>query len=122
MPVRRRRTPEELVTQPAFVVPMAPRLVASLPGPEGWLYEVKWDGFRTIAIKDRGKVQLVSRNEKDLGDRFPNVVGQVTGVGAETAVIDGELVAIDARGRPSFQLLSQRRAGGRPVVYYAFDL
>jgi bifunctional non-homologous end joining protein LigD len=88
-------------------------------GPE-WTYEVKWDGYRTLARKDGGRVTLLSRNLKDATALYPSVARAVERLGARSALVDGELVAVDEQGRPSFQALHHQSA--RTIVYYAFDL
>lgn len=98
-----------------------------------WLFEVKWDGYRAIAFIHDGKVRLVSRNQNDLTPRYPELKDLPQFVNAKTAILDGEVVALDEQGRASFSLMQQRtgfRPGGRraaanadvPVLYYAFDL
>jgi len=88
-------------------------------GPE-WEYELKLDGYRTLAIRSGKHVQLRSRNNKDLGGRFRGVVAGLAELTDET-VIDGEVVALDDSGRPSFNTL-QNYAAGHSIFYYAFDL
>src|SRR3954452_6966601 len=92
--------------------------------PEGllWTYEVKWDGYRALALKDGSRVQSLSRNQKHLTGDYPSVVGAVNTVRTNTIVLDGEIAAIDDDGRPSFQALQHRSTGGPPIVYYAFDV
>jgi bifunctional non-homologous end joining protein LigD len=99
-----------------------------------WLYEIKWDGYRAIAFLDGGAVRLISRNQNDLTAAYPELRSIGDNVQAHTAILDGEIVALDEQGRPSFGLMQQRTgvgAGGRhiqrarddiPVVYYVFDL
>jgi bifunctional non-homologous end joining protein LigD len=93
---------------------------AALPIGDGWSYEVKWDGYRTLALKDGARVRLYSRNLKDVTAAYPSVVRTLGELRAPHALVDGELVAIDEEGRPSFQALHHQSA--RAVVYYAFDL
>jgi bifunctional non-homologous end joining protein LigD len=92
--------------------------------PEGllWTYEVKWDGYRTLAVKNGSRVQLLSRNQKDLTRDYPGVVAALRTIRSPDAVFDGEIVAVDEKGRPSFQALQHRTTAGLTVVYYAFDL
>jgi bifunctional non-homologous end joining protein LigD len=101
-------------------------------GPD-WLFEIKWDGYRAIAFIENGKVRLVSRNQNELTARYPELKDLAESVKAKTAILDGEVVALDEQGRASFSLMQQRtgfRPGGRrsvanadvPVLYYAFDL
>jgi bifunctional non-homologous end joining protein LigD len=89
-----------------------------LPDAEGWLYEVKFDGYRALAIKSGGQVRLRSRNDKDFTKRYPGVVAAMRELPDET-VIDGEIVALDAAGKPVFSLLQN---GGTNVHFYAFDV
>ena len=79
------------------------KLVPSLPAGEHWRCEVKWDGYRGIAIINSGKVQLISRNQKDLSRRFNVIVDALEKLKAQSAVLDGEIVALDQEGKPSFQ-------------------
>jgi len=95
---------------------------SALPvGPE-FTYEVKWDGYRALATKDGASVRLVSRNQKDLTRDYPTVVAALQTVRVPKLVLDGELVALDAQGRPSFQALQHRLTSALSIVYYAFDV
>lgn len=108
---------------PQFVEPMLARPVTTLPAEEGWIYEVKWDGYRALAVKDGADVQLLSRKNKRMTSDFPAVVAAVRGLLAERVVLDGEIVALDSTGRPQFQLLQNRAsAKDAPIVYYVYDL
>ena len=91
-----------------------------LPVGRGWIYEVKWDGYRALAIKDEGEVRLISRNKKDLTRDYPTLVTALKALPAKRAILDGEIVALDASGQPSFQAL-QHRWSGFTLVYCAFD-
>ena len=93
---------------------------SALPVGEDWSYEVKWDGYRTLALKDGPRVRLFSRNLKDVTGAYPSVTRTLGELKAAAALVDGELVAIDEQGRPSFQALHHQAA--HVVVYYAFDL
>ena len=106
---------------PAFQTPLAAVAVKALPEGDDWLYEVKLDGYRALILKDGARVQVRSRNDKDLA--YPSVVTAARRLNAQQAVIDGEIVAVDEQGRPSFQALQHR--GSHPkhrIVFYAFDL
>jgi bifunctional non-homologous end joining protein LigD len=106
-----------------FVPPMAAEVVDRLPEGDDWLYEVKFDGYRALLIKNARTVQLRSRNDKDLGAAYPAIHAAGLRLHAQSAVVDGEVVAVDASGRPSFQALQHRSAHpGHTVVFYAFDL
>ena len=91
--------------------------------PEGprWMYELKLDGYRAIAYKRGGVVRLRSRNDKDFDARYPGVVKGLAQLPDET-VIDGEVVAFDEEGRPSFGALQNYGSSSAPVVYYVFDV
>ncbi len=100
---------------------------------EGWVFEIKLDGYRLLAGRTGGSVQLLSRNGNDLAGSFPEVVAAMADLPGEDLVLDGEVVAMDQRGRPSFQRLQQRgklakslevgRASRKwPTIFFAFDL
>jgi bifunctional non-homologous end joining protein LigD len=112
------------VGKPRFIDPMKAKLVEKPPGTGDWIYELKFDGIRLIAIKDDDKVSLLSRNQNDLSARFPEIVDTIKNLPAKECVLDGEVVALDEEGRSSFQLLQAREMEGRksPVYFYAFDL
>jgi bifunctional non-homologous end joining protein LigD len=93
---------------------------AQLPQGPGWSYEVKFDGYRTLAIKDGQRVKLFSRNLKDATRLYPSVAREVARLRSESVLLDGEIVAVDEQGRPSFQALHHQSA--HAVVYYAFDV
>src|SRR5687767_3966031 len=107
-----------------FVEPMKCRLVREPPSGKDWIYEIKFDGIRAIAVKDKGHVRLFSRLKNDLTARFPEVARAVEALPCQRAILDGEVVALDPSGRSSFQLLqSAHMPGARPpICYYAFDL
>jgi bifunctional non-homologous end joining protein LigD len=99
---------------------MLATLAAKLPGGGDWTYEVKFDGYRTIAVKDGPRVTLFSRNLKDVTRMYASVAATIATIDAPAAMLDGEIVAIDAEGRPSFQALHHQAA--HATVFYAFDL
>jgi bifunctional non-homologous end joining protein LigD len=90
--------------------------------PEGdWLYEINHDGYRALAFKDGKDVRLVSRNKKAFD--YPQLVDTLRKLPAERAILDGEIAALDEKGRSSFQLLQLFKSSGDvPLVYYVFDL
>jgi bifunctional non-homologous end joining protein LigD len=118
---------------PTAIQPMLATAVARPFDNPDWLFEIKWDGYRAVAFIDDGGVRLVSRNQNDLTGQYPELRELPKFVKAQRAVVDGEVVALDEEGRPSFSLMQQRtgfrpgkpRLPGRqgvPVIYYAFDL
>ena len=117
---------------PRTLVPMK-AANGDLPTGPGWTYEVKWDGMRALAFVDRGALRVQSYNERDVTVSWPELAGLAAALPAEVALLDGELVATDGDGRPSFGLLQQRmhltnpvevarRAAEVPVSYVVFDL
>lgn len=84
-------------------------------------YEIKFDGYRALAMKTRGKVHLRSRNDNDFNARYPGIVKALAPMPDET-VIDGEVVALDQEGRPSFNTLQNYGSAGAPLHFYIFDL
>jgi bifunctional non-homologous end joining protein LigD len=110
--------------KPRFIEPMKPKLLDEPPKHGDWLYELKFDGIRAIAVKDGAKVNLISRNENELRARFPEIADAVKQLSIKECVIDGEVVALDEEGRSSFQLLQALEMEGRkaPVRFYVFDL
>jgi bifunctional non-homologous end joining protein LigD len=118
---------------PESVVPMLARL-AELPAKdEGWAVEVKWDGVRAIAYCRPGRLELQTRNLNEVTSQYPEVRRLARQLGSRDAVLDGELVAFDDEGRPSFGRLQQRihqtsesvvrrRMKSHPVTYVIFDL
>jgi bifunctional non-homologous end joining protein LigD len=110
--------------EPRFIEPMKAKLVEDPPTHGDWLYELKFDGIRAIAIKNGKKVSLVSRNENKLNDRFAEIAEAVKNLPIRDCVIDGEVVALDEEGRSSFQLLQalEMEARKAPLRFYVFDL
>jgi bifunctional non-homologous end joining protein LigD len=105
-----------------FVEPMVAEPVTQLPEGDEWMYEVKWDGFRTLGLKEGERVRLLSRRNRDMSGDFPTILAAVQELPVERALVDGELVALDEDGRPSFQALQNRSSRSPRVIYYAFDL
>jgi bifunctional non-homologous end joining protein LigD len=100
--------------------PMLATPADDLPRGSGWLYEVKWDGFRAVARMAGGDVELWSRGGHDLRERFPDVARALPrGLGSPDCVVDGEVCALDEEGKPSFSLL---QSGNAPRTYLVFDL
>jgi bifunctional non-homologous end joining protein LigD len=108
--------------RPAFFEPMAAAVVDRLPVGEEWLYEAKFDGYRALALKDGASVKILSRRGNDLTSDYPSIRRAVAALTAKSVTLDGELVAFDESGRPSFQQLQHRTAKGTAIRYFAFDL
>src|SRR6266404_5931612 len=104
--------------RPSFIAPMQALRVAELPDGD-WLYEVKLDGYRALAFKE---VRLISRNNKPLNYR--QLLDSLKLLAVEQVILDGEIVALDEKGRSSFQLLQVYKSSEQrvPLVYYVFDL
>jgi bifunctional non-homologous end joining protein LigD len=110
---------------PAAIEPMlATPDGGHLPDGPGFAYEFKWDGYRAVMrVAATGTTLLTSRNGIDFTSRYPELTGIARdALGGRAAVLDGEIVALDERGRPDFELLQHRRTGSRPVSYFAFDV
>jgi len=102
--------------------PMLATLVEDIPRGPGWLFEVKWDGYRALGYVRGGEVKLVSRNANDLTGRFANVAKELAkAVKSPDCVVDGEICALDEDGRPSFSAMQQAKPE-TPIVYEVFDL
>jgi len=118
-------SPSDLPSAKArFIEPMKAKLVEKPPATSDWIYELKFDGIRLIGVKRDEKVSLLSRNQNDLSGRFPEIVEAIENLSPRECVIDGEVVAVDDKGRSSFQLLQAHEMEGRksPIYFYAFDL
>ncbi|MEJ7825288.1 MAG: DNA ligase D [Solirubrobacteraceae bacterium] len=118
---------------PAQVKPMLARAGALPPDGDRWAYEIKWDGMRALAYSDPGHIRLQSRNGNDITVSYPELRGLNRALSSHQAILDGEIVAFDEHGRPSFGRLqsrmhissesaARRRAKEVPVAYIAFDL
>jgi bifunctional non-homologous end joining protein LigD len=104
-----------------FVEPMMARAVNELPAGSEWQYEIKLDGDRAEAINNRGAIQLLSRRNNILNNRFPEIAIALESL-EDGVIVDGEVVALDPRGRPNFNLLQHHKQNSRAIVYYLFDL
>jgi DNA ligase D-like protein (predicted ligase) len=108
-------------TKAHFVEPMLLVRTDKLPEGTNWAYELKLDGYRAIAFKSGGSVHLRSRNDKDFNGRYPTIVKALSAMPDET-VIDGEVVALDESGRPSFHSLQNYGSASASILYYVFDV
>ncbi len=118
---------------PESIEPMKATLAKLPADEENWGFEIKWDGVRAIAYCPPGHLRLESRTRREITAQYPEIGALPAELGGRAAVFDGELVAFDEEGMPSFQLLqrrmhvgsaseARRRAGSTPVVYMIFDL
>lgn len=107
-----------------YFAPQLTRLVEHPPQDDGWLHEVKWDGYRLLACIAKGKVQLWSRNEIDWNERVPEIVTALAALGLHSARFDGELIALDDQGRSDFGLLQKTLSGEAQadLRYVVFDM
>jgi bifunctional non-homologous end joining protein LigD len=110
--------------KPRFIPPMKLKLLETPPTAGDWIYELKFDGIRLIAVKNGEKVNLISRNGNELAARFSEAADSIRALPIEDCVIDGEVVALNEKGGSSFQLLQAHEMEGRraPIYYYVFDL
>jgi bifunctional non-homologous end joining protein LigD len=121
-PVRKKKTDARIKrVEATFIEPMHCKAVAALPEDEQWGFEIKFDGYRCIAVRNDSEITLFSRNRNVLNDRFPNIVEALRSIDGDF-VLDGEIVALDEQGRPSFQLLQSARSPLLSAYFYIFDL
>jgi bifunctional non-homologous end joining protein LigD len=118
---------------PEGLRPMNATLGTRAPTGDGWAWELKWDGIRALAYVDGGRIRLFTRNGNEVTHRYPELRGLGVALGPRDAVLDGEIVALDESGRPSFELLQRRMhvespnvirrlSGEVPAVYMVFDV
>src|SRR6185437_3123719 len=118
---------------PGFFAPMGASIADSIPTGKKWLFEVKWDGVRGLTFIDNGAMSIFTRNNIRCEQQYPELLVMPHYIDAQQAVIDGEIVALDARGISKFELIQprihQRDAGAianmaknSPVHFFAFDL
>lgn len=109
--------------EPAFVEPQLAKVVSSVPGGPEWVHEIKYDGYRLIAVRRGGGVRLFTRSGLDWTDRFGGLAGEIAALPGGDLVLDGEAVRFDAKGRSSFGMLQESlKEGGGDITYVAFDL
>jgi DNA ligase D-like protein (predicted ligase) len=104
-----------------FVQPMLAKAVDRLPEKGDWLYELKLDGYRSLAMKKHGTLTLLSRRGNNLNKRFP-LISEAFNFLPDNTIVDGEIVALDRQGKPSFSALQNSLRGSLPFYFYAFDL
>jgi DNA ligase D-like protein (predicted ligase) len=104
-----------------FIEPMECLSVPNVPEGPGWTYEIKLDGYRAVAVKSAGKVNLYSRRKKSFNAQYPYLVDALKSL-PENSVVDGEVVALDDSGRPDFHLLQEFRRQASRIHYFVFDL
>ncbi|HET8644306.1 MAG TPA: DNA polymerase ligase N-terminal domain-containing protein, partial [Vicinamibacteria bacterium] len=108
---------------PGFVAPQLATLVDAAPPGEGWVHEMKLDGYRILARLERGQARLLSRRKNDWTDRFPEVARVVECLPARQALVDGEVAVLQPDGTTSFQALQNlASAGDGQLAYFVFDL
>jgi bifunctional non-homologous end joining protein LigD len=109
---------------PASLAPMMPTRTERPFSHPDWLFEPKLDGYRLIALLNNGKARLISRRGLDATEQYPWLVRELERQPFRNAALDGEVVALDEQGRPSFQHLQNRAdpASSATLLYYAFDL
>jgi ATP-dependent DNA ligase len=103
-----------------FIEPMLCLAVEKLPEGPAWEYEVKLDGYRAIGVRTKAGVELWSRNKRDFSRRFSKVARALEALPIET-VLDGEIVAVNGDGQPSFRSLQNFGDSAAAILFYAFD-
>lgn len=104
-----------------FIEPMLAKLTNRLPEGDHWLYEIKLDGYRALVIKRNGSVSVYSRRGNNLNSRFHTIARSFDFL-PDNTMIDGEIVAIDKKGQPSFNALQNYRSRTQPLYFYVFDV
>jgi bifunctional non-homologous end joining protein LigD len=116
---------------PAIIKPMLATLVDDPFSDPEWIFETKWDGFRSVCFIKNGKARFVSRNQIEMTPQYPELADLPKQVDAKEAILDGEIVALDKDGMPKFQLLQNKlrirsgsyaHASNAQLVYFVFDL
>ncbi len=119
---------------PERIEPMMARLGTAIPSPDSaWGFEFKWDGIRALAHVEGGRVRLMSRSGEEITSRYPEIHAMGRALGSSEVILDGEIVALDEKGRPSFEEIQQRMGLTSesevrrkmklvPVTYMLFDL
>ena len=110
------------MTRSRFIKPCSPVLAKALPVGAEWLHEVKFDGYRVQVHKAGRDVEIFSRNGHDFTLRFLPIAIMLAELPARFVVLDGEIVASDAAGRPDFGALHRRRTAGSDITLWLFDL
>ncbi len=107
-----------------FVEPMKCKLLEEIPAGEDWIYEIKFDGIRALTLKDDDEVELYSRLKNKMSHRFGGIAEAIKSLHCKSAILDGEIVALEESGRSSFQLLQMSRMPGQApsICYYLFDI
>jgi bifunctional non-homologous end joining protein LigD len=121
-------------TMPERIEPMMAKLASKIPSPDDdWGYEFKWDGIRAVAYVEGGTVKLISRSGEIITSRYPEIHAMGRALGSREVILDGEIVALDDNGRPSFEEIQQRmgltsdseirrKMKEVPVTYMLFDV
>jgi bifunctional non-homologous end joining protein LigD len=107
---------------PKSLEPMKAQMVDKPFDDDHWLFEIKWDGIRLVSFIDDGKVSLQTRAGRIVDAEYPQLQAISRLVNARQAILDGEVVALDEEGRPSFQLLQNRGKEEHPLQYVVFDI
>lgn len=113
---------ESTLTLPAFRSPQLATLAGRVPEGEGWLFEMKFDGYRAIAAIAGNQVRIYTRNSHDWTRQFGYLVPALSKLTKGSALIDGEICAIDSTGRSNFSLLKTSLDGKSPIDFFVFDL
>ncbi|MBC2776617.1 DNA ligase D [Parasphingopyxis marina] len=119
----RKKSPRRTVKLPEFRKPQLATLVDAVPAGNNWLHEIKYDGYRALVAAAGGKAKIYTRSGLDWTAKFPDVAEAFAAFDLPGALIDGEIVALDAKGNPDFSTLQKRlKEGGDGFVLFAFDL
>ena len=110
------------VKMPGYFKPMMAKVTKNPFDKNGWIYEIKWDGYRVISFIEKNKVELMSRNLKNFNTRFPDLIPELKKIKLD-AILDGEVVALNTDGKPNFQALQDNiMSEDVNLRYFVFDL
>ena len=111
---------------PSIIRPMLATLVDEPFSDSDWIFETKWDGYRSVCFISKDKARFVSRNQIEMTPQYPELADIAKQIDANAAIIDGEICALDEHGIPRFQMMQRKAASSQrrrpPIIYFAFDL
>src|SRR5580704_6762114 len=114
--------PSVMFAPPAFIKPQLAQLIKAPPEGDGWLHEIKLDGYRMHARLDGGRVQILTRRGLNWTAKYPTIAETISGVPTRNAYLDGELCGVLPDGHTAFNLIQNATETGEGLVYFVFDL
>ncbi len=122
-PAAKTASVKRTLARPAFAAPQLATLVSDAPEGDGWLHEIKFDGYRAICALGKGGARIFTRSGKDWTEKFRTLVPDLERLGVKSALLDGEICVVDSEGRTDFKLLKDTLGGGpQPLTLFLFDI